>query len=297
MLTDALTTTQQALRRQAGRLKLYVERHVGEYVPRVYRTVLRIPESNRTRYLIVVAHARSGSSLLVHLLHSNPAIFGVGEHHVSYDAPNDLRRLLDRTRFLARTPRLDPAWVMDKIVWGHHRIADEVLHDPRVRLLFLVREPRSTFPSLGRVLPGCKAPESQRDYYRDRLEQMVELAERVGDPRRMSFVDYDELVEDSDRVLAALSADLELAEPLRRSYETTSKTGHMGWGDPGDAIRTGTIVKLDRQAEPLPPDIEREALELYAQAVERLRALSGAAPGEDAAPIELAAEGEPVHPA
>lgn len=301
MLTDALSSSKQALRRRAGRLKLYMERHLGEYVPRIYRTVLRIPETHRTRYLIVIAHARSGSSLLVHLLHSNPSIFGIGEHHVSYDSRDDLQRLLDRSRFLARDPRLDPPWVMDKIVWDHHRLADDVLQDPRVRLLFLVREPRTTFPSLGRVLSGCKTPQAQRDYYRRRLQQMIDLAERVGDPQRMSFVDYDELVGDSDRVLAQLSADLDLAEPLQRSYETTAKTGHMGWGDPGDAIRAGKIVKVERPSEPLPPDIEQEAQEIYTRAVQRLRALThpalAAAPMEAVATTEGVAEGEPVHPA
>jgi len=295
-----LTSAKRTLRRHAGRLKLYVERHWGEYVPRAYRMVRRIPESHQTRFLIVVAHARSGSSLLVHLLHANPAIFGIGEHHVSYDTPHDLQRLLDRSRFLARDPRLDPPWVMDKIVWAHHRLSDAVLHDPRVRVLFLVREPRSTFPSLGRVLPGCKTPESQRDYYRDRLQQMIAIAERLGDPARMSFVDYDELVGDADDVLARLSAELGLERPLQRHYETTAKTGHMGWGDPGDAIRAGTIVKVERPAAPLPPEIEQEARAIYTDAVERLRALTGTSPVGPAPSEETAepiGEGEPVHPA
>src|SRR5690606_22826234 len=88
-----LTSATRPLGRHAARVELYVERHWGESVPRPYRMVRRIPESHQTRFLIVVAHARSGSSLLVHLLHANPAIFGIGEHHVSYDTPHDLQRL------------------------------------------------------------------------------------------------------------------------------------------------------------------------------------------------------------
>lgn len=274
--SEPLVSPTEALRRKAGQLKLFVERRWGEYVPRAYRTVLRIPESERTGFLIVVAHARSGSSLLVHLLHANPEIFGIGEHHVSYDEVSDLKRLLNRSRFLARDPRMEPQWVMDKIVWQHHRLSDAVLADPRVHLLFLVREPQTTFPSLRRVLPGCKTSEAQLDYYRTRLHQMVGIAERLGNPSRMTFVDYADLVGESERTLAALSRALDLAEPLRSDYGLTPKTGHMGWGDPGDAIRSGKIVKLSRDTVPLPPDVEEEAMRVYKETARRLVELTTA---------------------
>lgn len=235
---------------------------------------MRLPDSESTRYLLVIAHARSGSSLLVHLLHANPDILGIGEHHVSYDSVADLRSLLNRSRFLARDPRLEPQWVLDKIVWKHHAIADEVLADPRLHLLFLVREPSRTLPSLGRVLPGCRDSQSQLRYYQTRLGEMVELATRMGDPSRMDFVDYDDLVSSSESVLRGLTSSLGLEHPLEPVYKTTAKTGKMSWGDPGPHIQSGRIQRIDRDDPPLPPEVRDPAFEAYRAATDRLRVLT-----------------------
>jgi len=45
------------------------------------------------RILLILSHMRSGSSLLTHLLNSNPEIIGYGETHIQYASEQDFKKL------------------------------------------------------------------------------------------------------------------------------------------------------------------------------------------------------------
>lgn len=93
----------------------------------------------------------------------------------------------------------------------------ECFEHENFRLVWIVREPRaavqSTLQSRGHALSPNAAPQSSRAgtlsrleracaTYSENIRQTAEIAERLGD--RAAIVDYDELVDDRDRLLPAL---------------------------------------------------------------------------------------------
>ncbi|MDY7013544.1 MAG: sulfotransferase family protein, partial [Cyanobacteriota bacterium] len=56
-----------------------------------YRILFRLQPY---RVLFILSHMRSGSSLLTHILNSNPEIIGYGETHLQYSSEADFKRLM-----------------------------------------------------------------------------------------------------------------------------------------------------------------------------------------------------------
>ena len=67
------------------------------------------------RYLFVLGHVRSGSSLLVHILNSHPEICAVGESWLLYDGEATFRKLVPFVHATLRKPFLTETYVVDKI--------------------------------------------------------------------------------------------------------------------------------------------------------------------------------------
>ena len=62
------------------------------------------------RYVFILAHMRSGSTLLAHLLASHPDFVGAGETKVCYRTPADLPQLILKTCELLHKPI--SAWIL-----------------------------------------------------------------------------------------------------------------------------------------------------------------------------------------
>src|SRR5690606_30087767 len=67
------------------------------------------------RYILVLSHMRSYSSLLCHILNSNPEVAGYVETHSSYASRADLWRLKRRV-FLGTDAEVGGRYVLDKIL-------------------------------------------------------------------------------------------------------------------------------------------------------------------------------------
>ena len=52
---------------------------------------------HKYRYIFILGHMRSGSSLLAHILADNAEVAGAGESHITYQTPRDLPKLILRT--------------------------------------------------------------------------------------------------------------------------------------------------------------------------------------------------------
>jgi hypothetical protein len=240
------------------------------------------------RYLFVLSHMRSRSTLLGHLLGSHPEISGYLETHLRYRRRRDFQKLryaIAEARGGAPLRR----WVMDKVL--HRSYLDlELLERMRVVPLLLLRDPEGSLPSLRPFVPGGSF-ERAALYYERQLQWMEEVAVRFG--RRALFVRSDAILDQTRHVLRFLEEALALSSPLEDRYRIFERTGDPYAGDYSPLIRTGRVVRGERSCEQ-PSGIPRAVAERAQAQYERCLAalertcrhpqISALAPGPGAQP-------------
>lgn len=269
----------------AGRWRFESMRWVANTTMPLLRRAARISEPIAEGHLFVLAHPRSGSTLLAHLLNEHPEIVGFGEHHVSYEDPGALADLEARTAFYARQPRLRTRFVMDKIVIDQHAVAPSVLQSKQARFIFLLREPAATLESYSRMFTELSTDADRFRKYRRRLGTLVEQARVIDDPTRSFVLTYEQLVTRSDDSLAALTTWLGLESPLQPDYQLTPMTGRQSWGDPSDEIKAGRILDKTEAAAIADADVADAADRLYGSSVRTLTTLCTTVPETGVDPI------------
>lgn len=198
------------------------------------------------RHILILSHMRSYSSLLCHILNSNPDVAGYVETHRSYSGSLDFAKLR-RSVLITTEGRLDGRYVLDKLLHNHAKVAPDVLRRDDVSVIFSVREPERSIRStiaMGRKLPKAdwKAdPTKVVDYYVRRMEQLLILAEL--EIRSVISIDAEALIDDTPTVLQLLTDFLSLSAPLTEQYQTSEFTGKPRYGDPSRFIGEGTIIR------------------------------------------------------
>lgn len=201
------------------------------------------------RYLFVLAPMRSGSSLLVHLLNSNPEIEGYGESHVSYNSHQDLEKLLYRTVVIQKSFDFKNAhYVMDKVV-RNHDFSNNILLNEDVKFIFLLRDPAASFRSaakLGQIHSELNQHQKFNNwfrYYQSRLGFLQNLATRINDPKRCLLVHYEDLLNRTDNSLQELQIFLSTSTAFSEKYKISQNTGRFRYGDPSDTLKQGKILR------------------------------------------------------
>jgi hypothetical protein len=212
------------------------------------------------RCIFLLSHMRSGSTLLVHLLISNPAICGYGETHLTYSSRKDLDALICHVLFKRRVflPGKE-RFVLDKIL--HNHLLDlehlEFVCSEDVFVIFLIREPLGSISS---AIKNLDYSEHQAlRYYINRLSMLERSARKLAQVRPYVFVTYEQLLSQTDRVFRRLQRYLMLQQPLSERYEVLPTTGTRGMGDFSKNITTGRIVRDNRRTREV--RISSEALE------------------------------------
>ncbi len=197
-------------------------------------------------FIFILASARSGSTLLAHILTSNPEIFGMGESKIRLTGMSDYRRLVGKNLFFHWRNDLPrnkgERYILDKLVHNHllqPRDID-VLKDPRVRIIFLIREPRATLASFMRAIKTDEA--SATEYLVQRLTTLQQYAQNLAPDKRCLLLTYRELLHCTQPALDLLQDYLQLQHPLSEQYRVTNTTGAFGIGDKSEQIRSGRIV-------------------------------------------------------
>lgn len=216
------------------------------------------------RYLFVLAHARSYTTMLCHILGSHPQICGYSEALIPYETAVDLIRLNCEV-FRAGNYRGDAEYVLDKVLYDNFPVSDVVLRNPRVTPVFLVREPGPAIASHVRMRiheqeqgmsdwgpqgsdPGWNAA-VVAEYYIARLDSLRAQCGRLGAMgKRGVFLTAEELMDNTAAAFRLIERELALREPLREEYRLFPNTGKPGSGDTTPAIRAGRIVR-DRDGQ------------------------------------------------
>ena len=238
-----------------------------------YEYGLQQPARHAGRYLFVVSHMRSFSSVLCHILGSHAEISGYAEAQLSYFGRLDLQRLARKVRETTGNPVLG-RYVLDKILHNNREIAPTILDRPDIKVLFLLRNPADTLRSILNLghTHGSRAkfsnPVRVLDYYIKRLQQLEAYCTRVGG--NALFLESERLISDTERVLADLSRWLELGATLKADYRTFRHTGEVLYGDPSPTILAGTVVRSDEDrhrhyvAMPIPDDLLQQGMTAHA---------------------------------
>ena len=215
---------------------------------RVRRFQMAYDVAQPRKYIFVMSHMRSYSSLLCHILNSHPDINGYVELHKAYRSELDLLDLTLRVRASTKG-RLKGRFVLDKILHNYVML-DEVLKRKDLHMVYSVREPEQTIRSIiamglrrediGLHLDWKSEPDKVVRHYIKRLERITEIAPKT--PKRSVFFEADRLITDPEKVLGRITKTLKLETPLQPTYETAPLTGRRGFGDPSPYITKGAIV-------------------------------------------------------
>ena len=229
-------------------------------------------------YILVLSHMRCYSSLLCHILNSNPEVAGYVETHNGYTGRSDLWRLKRRV-FLGSDADVGGRYVLDKVLHNSCKVDPVLLRRDDVFVIFMLREPRRTIQSTVAMARNLDPHDWKADTekvtqaYIRRVKKLRLLA--YQELRHATFVDAQRLVDESSSVLGELTTFLSLQQPLTEEYRTSRLTGMQLFGDPGKYINAGNIVrKREDYSEIELSDAELEpAFDAYAAALEALKTI------------------------
>ena len=222
------------------------------------------------KYIFILSHMRSRSSVLSHILGSNNSVCGYSELHNSYIHHTDIKKMKD-TLYTDLKCDFRDKYLLDKILHTEYKISKEVFDTVSPKIIFLLRDPESTIKSIINMgyitgIAWYKDPAKASDYYCHRLSYLTNYAETFnGDG---FFLESDKLINNTDQVLKELTKWLNLNKPLMRKYKKFNNTGKPGYGDPSDNIQIGELIKTKGY-----PDIEipLEILQVAASSYEKCK--------------------------
>lgn len=199
----------------------------------------------KQKYIMVISHMRSYSSLLCHILGSNPDISGYAESNLSYKKFDDIIYLHESIKAMTDKDSLS-TYILDKLLHNYWQLPDEMLKSNRFRFIFLLREPKDTLQSIIYMTNGFSAVVDDKgkvevavNYYLSRLSEMMNMARRCH--ASVMFIKSEEILRKTDAVLNHLTRWLVLSKPLTGDYDLFSHTGRENYGDPSRYIRTGKV--------------------------------------------------------
>ncbi|MEO0394607.1 MAG: sulfotransferase family protein [Cyanobacteria bacterium P01_A01_bin.137] len=224
------------------------------------------------RFLLLLSHMRSGSSLLTHLLTTNPEVLGYGETHTNYTDANDFKALLKKVYWQAQdfrtlgdmqNLRMNHQYVMDKVLHNKKFLDHDFLRSEQVYAIFLLREPARSLASIADLKPHWNQQDTI-EYYSQRLAMLVEYARLINNRQRMLVVSYEQLLENTPQVLMTLQNFLHTQTPFTEEYRVLKTTGMKGVGDSKGNIKAGKIVRSQRQlTQAFPAELVEQAKQAH----------------------------------
>ncbi|NEZ61816.1 sulfotransferase family protein [Leptolyngbyaceae cyanobacterium CCMR0082] len=224
------------------------------------------------RFLLLLSHMRSGSSLLTHLLTTNPEVIGYGETHTNYADADDFKGLLKKVYWQAQdfrklgdvqNLRMNHQYVMDKVLHNKKFLNHDWLQSEQVYAIFLLREPERSLASIADLKPHWNQQDTI-EYYAERMAVLVDYARLINNPERMLVVTYEQLLDNTSKVLTTLQQFLHTQAPFTEEYKVLKTTGMKGVGDPKGKIKAGKIVRSQRQlTQSFPTELVERAKQIH----------------------------------
>ena len=244
-----------------------VTKKINKYGKAILRKNVLISDK---RYLFIVSHMRSRSTLLSHILGSHSDICGYRELHLSY--LNSLSKLKMRVALSEEEGYQNSHILLDKLLHDKLNIETNTF-DGNLAIIILLREPVSSLASMFSMherLHGNSDYEHLLEYYIRRLTYIDEFVENRT--HKFLYVDSDNLIERQKEELTKIATYLNLDSPLLESYKKFSKTGNEGVGDSSKNIMAGKIIntKKDNYNIDMSSEKYKALLQQHAELSEKL---------------------------
>lgn len=206
---------------------------------------------NPYRFLFILGHMRAASSLLSHILTSNPEIIGYGETHTQYYSEQDLKKLIFKVYgnyYQLKNMTMGHTYILDKVLHNNKLIDESFLSDERVYSLFLVRKPQRTIASI-LDLKADWDENKALNYYIERLAKLEEQAKFINNKNRSIFIQQEQILNDTEIVFAALQNFLNTKMGFSEKYNVQRTTGMRYVGDQTENIKSGRIIREKRKLD------------------------------------------------
>lgn len=221
--------------------------------------------------LFVLGHMRSGSSLLTHILNTNPEILGFGETSIKYSSEEDFYKLISTVHFTVRQFRVQEQYILDKLLHDRYLLNLDMLKADDLFSIFIIREPRSTIASIVKLLPQFFNEDKALDYYINRLQSLEKYAKYINNKKHNLLITYDQLLNQSNSVLIALEDFLNIQHSFSENYQILRTTGRRHIGDSSDNIQAGKILRNKPTPEiKLMPNVIRKGTQAFNQCYKSL---------------------------
>jgi hypothetical protein len=217
------------------------------------------------KFIFILSHMRSGSTLLTHLLVSNPAICGYGETRTRYFSRRQFGILTGKVLYTLRreSGSSGKRYVLDKLLHDRFIGPDsvEALCGADVKIIFLLREPLG---ALGSLVDRLRHTEAHAlDYYLRRLDMLQKYGNTLTPKISCVALTYDQLLHRTENIFRLLEHFLELDCSLMETYRILPTTGVRRVGDPSPKIRAGKIVRDEPARGGISDDTMKLAREGY----------------------------------
>lgn len=204
----------------------------------------------RKKYIFLISHMRSYSSLIGHILGSHPEIDGYAENHQSYRNYLDFLKLKRKVRLT--NDSIKGNYVFDKLLHNSYTFSDWALSRKNIKIIIAIRKPERTIKSLAHLF--CETKDSRGtfvsdyvDYYEKRLTEINRLIKRIRGA--YYFLEAEKIVSDTEKTLLDLAEYLELSSPLKKEYNLFKFTGQPGIGDSSEFIKKGSVESVRNSYE------------------------------------------------
>ncbi|NER27282.1 MAG: sulfotransferase family protein [Symploca sp. SIO1C4] len=217
------------------------------------------------KILLILGHMRAGSSLLTHLLTTNPEITGFGETHLQYSSERDFKNLILKVYSRIREPKMNHKYVLDKILHNNKFTEREIPYSEQLYTIFLVREPKRSIPSIIGIKPHW-SQEQAFAYYSRRLLMLENYAKTINSKERSFFLTHNQLINNTELVFQSLQKFLGVKQPFSEQYEISSTTGQRGVGDWAGNIKAGRIIRNSQKSESsMSPELIEQGIQAFNQ--------------------------------
>jgi hypothetical protein len=221
----------------------------------------------------IMGHMRSGSSLLEHILSSNPSIIGSGEQARVYQSTYDFQKSeffgrVNNKSFFKKFP-----YFTDQVLHNHLTPNHDLLKDSDGKFIFLIRDPHETLSSMKKLKKAYNGVSEYFDYvsyYQERIAYLLDFSKKLH-PSKQTFVTYEDIVSNTSETLSKLSQFLELNEPLTPNYKLKKTTGILG--DRSENIKKQSILKTKKELIELDDQTKKDLYKSYNSLVEHFKNL------------------------
>lgn len=229
----------------------------------MYKKVISLLSNDKPKkYLFLISHMRSRSSVLSHIFGSNPQINGYSELQMSYFNINSLEDMVEKIK-LGGSYSKSKGFYFDKILHNHLSLCDEVIVNNNCKFIFMIRDPIETINSIYKMgsltdVDWYTNLDKSLDYYCERLLEIETYSIKLKG--QFFFIESDDLISKTELTLNNLTSWLGLKKKLKKKYKIFSHTGEPGYGDPSENIKKGVLQETSyNDMIKLPPEIINKA--------------------------------------